>query len=257
MKEIEDALLDGTADLAVHSAKDVPAELAPGLAIVGAPARADPRDALCGFGSLDALPERAVVGTSSLRRRSQLLALRPDLEVVDMRGNVDTRLRKLREREYDAIVLAKAGLERLGLDQGAPLAERALTPAAGQGCLALEARAGDERVQALADGVSDAHALAELTAERALVAALDATCRTPVGARARVDGERISVAAYVGLPDGSHWIRDALEGDAASPAALGREVADRLLAAGAAELLAAAEATGADATPRAPRAGGE
>ena len=145
VKELEEALLDGRADLAVHSAKDVPGELPDGLSIVGVPERADARDAVCGAAGVAAIPEGAVVGTSSLRRRSQLLALRPDLVVEDMRGNVDTRLRKLREREYDAIVLARAGLDRLGVDEGEPVDVALMTPAPGQGCLALEARSGDER----------------------------------------------------------------------------------------------------------------
>ena len=139
VKEIEDALLRGEVDLAVHSAKDVPGELPDGLAIVGVPERADPRDALCGADAIAALPEGAVVGTASLRRRSQLLALRPDLDVREVRGNVDTRLRKLADGEYAALVLAAAGLARLGRSEGEPIPEREMTPAPGQGCLALEA----------------------------------------------------------------------------------------------------------------------
>ena len=241
VKEIEEALLDGRADLAVHSAKDVPGELPEGLSIVGVPSRADARDAVCGAAGVAAIPEGAVVGTSSLRRRSQLMAVRPDLTVEDMRGNVDTRLRKLRDRMYDVIVLAKAGLIRLGLDEGAPVDVETLTPAPGQGCLALEARTGDERVAEMAARLTDTRALAELTAERAVVTALDATCRTPVGAHAQLEGDRLVLEAYVGMPDGSHWIRDRLETGLDDPAAAGREVADRLLAAGAGTLLAAAE----------------
>ena len=242
VKEIEEALLEGRADLAVHSAKDVPGRLPEGLAIVGVPERADARDAVCGAAGVAGIPEGAVVGTSSLRRRSQLLAVRPDLVIEDMRGNVDTRLRKLHEREYDAIVLARAGLERLGVDDGDPVDAATLTPAAGQGCLALEARAGDDEIAALAERVTDRRALVELTAERAAVTSLDATCQTPVGAHARLDGDRLTMEAYVGLPDGSSWIRDRLDADAADPSALGREVAGRLLAAGAGEVLARAEA---------------
>ena len=138
VKEIEEALLAGDIDLAVHSAKDVPGELPAGLSIVGVPERADPLDALCGAASLDELPDGAAVGTASLRRRAQLLAARPDLDVRELRGNVDTRLRRLADGDFDAIVLARAGLERLGrADEGSPLAE--LVPAPGQGCLALEA----------------------------------------------------------------------------------------------------------------------
>jgi hydroxymethylbilane synthase len=243
VKEIEEALLAGDVDLAVHSAKDVPAELPDGLVIVGVPERADPRDALCGADSLDDLPEGAVVGTSSLRRRSQLLAARPDLAVSELHGNVDTRLRKLEEEDLDAIVLARAGLDRLGRSsEGAPVEADALLPAAGQGCLALEARADDAGAVERAAALTDQGALVALLAERALVRALDATCHTPVGALATASGERLRLSAYVGLPDGSHWIRDALDGDAADPAGLGRAVAERLLAAGAADVLARAEA---------------
>lgn len=242
VKEIEEALLAGEIDLAVHSAKDVPGELPQGLAIVGVPERADARDALCGAASLDELSEGALVGTASLRRRAALLALRPDLRIGELRGNVDTRLRRLEEGAYDAIVLACAGLARLGrADRGVPLAE--LVPAAGQGCLALEARAGDESAAAAASAVTDLSALACLMAERALVGELDATCHTPVGAHAEPAGDALRLTAFVGLPNGSHWITDSLEGSAAEPAELGTAVATRLRAAGAAELLAEAELT--------------
>lgn len=239
VKEIEEALLDGRADLAVHSAKDVPGELPEGLSIVGVPERADARDALCGADSLEALAEGARVGTSSLRRRAQLLALRPDLDVVDMRGNVDTRLRKLAEGEYDAIVLALAGLERLGRDEGTPMD---LVPAPGQGCLALEARSDDGQVAELAASITHRPSLARLTAERAVVDALDATCHTPVGAHAVLEGDALELTAWVGLPDGSRWIRDTVRGAADEPAALGGELGERLLAVGAGQLLAQAEA---------------
>ena len=240
VKELEEALLDGRADIAVHSAKDVPGELPEGLSIVGVPERADARDAVCGAAGVAAIPEGAVVGTSSLRRRSQLLALRPDLTVEDMRGNVDTRLRKLRERQYDAIVVARAGLDRLGVDEGEPVDAATLTPAPGQGCLALEARTDHEEAARLAEGITERRALVELTAERAVVTALDATCHTPVGAHARLEGDVLSVEGYAGLPDGSAWIRDGVDGDASDPSALGRELADRMLAAGAGPLLAQA-----------------
>ena len=156
VKEIEEALLAGEIDLAVHSAKDVPGELPDGLAIVGVPERADPRDALCGAGSLAELPEGAVVGTASVRRAAQLLALRPDLEVRELRGNVDTRLRRLAEGDFDAIVLAAGGLERLGRGGEGARSTELCVPAPGQGCLALEARAGrrarPRRRAALTDG---------------------------------------------------------------------------------------------------------
>jgi hydroxymethylbilane synthase len=238
VKAIEEALLAGTADLAVHSAKDVPGELPDGLSIVGVPERADPYDALCGATSLDELRPGAVVGTASLRRRAQLLALRDDLEVRELRGNVDTRLKRL--GDHDAIVLAQAGLDRLGRGgEGEPL--EALVPAPGQGCLALEARADDEATAAAAERLTDRDALTALTAERALVTALDASCHTPIGAHARDRDGALLLSAFVGLPDGSHWIRDELVGDPAEPAELGMTVAERLAAAGARELLKEAE----------------
>jgi hydroxymethylbilane synthase len=238
VKAIEEALLAGTVDLAVHSAKDVPGELPDGLSIVGVPERADPYDALCGATSLDELRPGAVVGTASLRRRAQLLALRDDLEIRELRGNVDTRLKRL--GDYDAIVLAQAGLDRLGRGgEGEPL--EALVPAPGQGCLALEARGGDAATAAAAALLTDRAALTALTAERTLVTALDASCNTPIGAHARECDEALRLSAFVGLPDGSHWIRDELDGDLAEPAALGTAVAQRLEAAGARELLEEAE----------------
>ena len=242
VKEIEEALLADDVDLAVHSAKDVPGELPEGLALVGVPERADARDALCGASSLDELPEGARVGTSSLRRRAQLLALRADLDVVELRGNVDTRLRKLAEGSYDAVVLAAAGLARLDrAGEGVPLPATALTPAPGQGCLALEARAADDRAVELAARLTHRDSLVRLTAERALTAALDATCHTPVAAFAELDGGGLRLSAFVGLPDGSTWVRDELSGDPGEPAALGVRVAERLLAAGAGDVLAEAE----------------
>ena len=241
VKEIEEALLAGEIDLAVHSAKDVPSDLPLELAIVGVPERADSRDALCGARSLAELHEGATVGTSSLRRRAQLLALRPDLDLRELRGNVDTRLRRLAEGRFDALVLALAGLERLGRGaEGTALGE--LVPAPGQGCLALEARADDERAAAAAGEVTERDALVCLTAERALVTGLDATCRTPVGAHAELVDGWLRLTAFAGLTDGSHWIRDELDGDPAEPIALGEEVAERMLVAGARELLDAADA---------------
>jgi hydroxymethylbilane synthase len=243
VKEIEQALLAGEVDLAVHSAKDVPSELPEGLAIVGVPERADPRDALCGAASLEELAAGSAVGTSSLRRRAQLLALRPDLEVRELRGNVDTRLGRLGDGDYDALILAAAGLERLGRGhEGSPLPAEQLTPAPGQGCLALEARSDDEASTAAAAAITDRGSLVRLTAERALVQALDASCRTPLAAYSQLDGEALSLSAFVGLPDGSLWVRDRLDGDAGAPSELGTEVASRLLAASAGEVLEQAEA---------------
>ncbi len=264
---IERALLRGEIDLAVHSAKDLPVELPEGLALIGAPVRADAVDVLCGADSLAGLPPGARVGTSSLRRMAQILAVRPDLEVCECRGNVDTRLRKLAAGEYQAIILAAAGLERLGLPGGSALPE--LIPAAGQGTLALEARVDDDDALDAIAGLRDPRAEAELWAERALVGALGAGCHTPLGIHARAHGGRLFLRAFVGMPDGSVWIRDELSGavdldDGASldqvagldgaahrggaggggpgtgreaGEALGRELAGRLLRAGAGELL--------------------
>jgi hydroxymethylbilane synthase len=236
VREIDAALLRGDVDLAVHSAKDVPARLADGIAIVAVPPRADPRDALCGAPGLSALAERARVGTSSVRRAAQLRALRADLEVVELRGNVDTRLRRLAEGAYDAIVLALAGLERLGRAVEATSTLDEMVPAAGQGALAVTARAGDERAAGAAARIADAEALACLTAERALVRALEADCHTPMGAHAaRTSGAELELRAFAGRPDGSMWVSDDLRGE--DPEALGAEVARRLRAAGADEVL--------------------
>jgi len=221
---LERALLDGEIDVAVHSAKDVPIDLAAGTAVAAVPVREDARDVLVGASSLDALPAGARVGTSALRRRAQVLALRPDVEVVELRGNVDTRLRKLAAGEVDALVLAAAGLARLGRDDvlGAALP---FTPAPGQGCLLLQALEG-----ASLPSVDDAAARGALEAERAVAAALGASCHTALGVHA-ADGR---IQAWAGLPDGSEWLTD----EAGDPAGL----AERMLAAGAADLLARAEA---------------
>jgi hydroxymethylbilane synthase len=229
---IEEALLAGDLDLAVHSAKDLPGELAVGLEISGAPARADPFDAICGAPSLAALAAGARVGTGSVRRAAQLLALRDDLEVVAISGNVDTRLARI--GELDGVVLARAGLARLGRDLGAVLEE--LVPAAGQGTLAIEARRGDARVADAIAGLRDPATERALAAERALIAALGGDCDTPIGAHAAADRDgALALAAFVGRADGSHWIRDQLRGE--DPVALGAALAQRLLSAGAAEIL--------------------
>ena len=245
VRGIEEALLGGEVDLAVHSAKDLPAELPDGLAIGGVAAREDPADVWIGEGgSLEEVPEGATVGTSSVRRRSQLLALRPDLDVVELRGNVDTRLAKLGSGELDGIVLAAAGLRRLGrAEQISFRFETAeMTPAPGQGSLALEVRAGDERVREAASAITEPLALTAFNAERAAVGALDASCNTPVGIVARVEGSAIRLTGFAGLPDGSEWVRDAIEREASDPAAAGLELADRMKAAGAGEILKRAEA---------------
>jgi hydroxymethylbilane synthase len=245
VRGVERALLDGEADIGVHSAKDVPAEMPEGLTIAAVPAREDPSDVWIGVGdSLDDVLEGTRVGTASLRRRAQLLAARSDLEVSELHGNVDTRLRKLVEGEFDAIVLAAAGLKRLGRGGEASFAipAEAMTRAPGQGALVLQAREDDADAVEAAAAIGDEMALRELTAERAVVALLDATCSTPIGVHARVKDERIEIDAFVGLPDGSEWIRDRVEGDAEEPAATGALLVQRLLATGAREILDRAEA---------------
>jgi hydroxymethylbilane synthase len=238
VSELERALLDGRIDVAVHSAKDVPTELPDGLELVAIPERAEARDVICGVAALAELAPGARVGTSSLRRTAQVRAVRGDLEVLEVRGNVDTRLRKLAAGEVDALILAAAGLERLGRGNEAGGLIEEFVPAAGQGALALEARSGAIAAERLA-AVSDPEATACVTAERVLVNALDASCNTPVGAHARAlaDG-RLTLAAWVGLPDGSAWLRDEVTGDAGE---VGMACAERMLAAGAAELLRRAE----------------
>jgi hydroxymethylbilane synthase len=249
---LESALVAGEIDLAVHSAKDVPGELAAGTGLVAVPPRADARDVLVGATSLEVLPRGARVGTASLRRRSLVLAARPDLEVVELRGNVDTRLRKLGAGGVDALVLAAAGLERLGLLDAipwAPLGPDVFVPAPGQGALAVQARTGDDAVAAAvgaATGLADAAAFAVLAAERDACRVLGASCHTPVGVWAAPvpgGGAGLRVHTFAGLPDGSEWILDAVEVDAVGDA--GRIAGERLLAAGAADLLARATAAAA------------
>jgi hydroxymethylbilane synthase len=245
VRAVEQAVLDGRADIGVHSAKDLPGEEVEGLEIAAVPPREDPADAWIGAGtSLEDVPEGARVGTVSLRRRAQLLAARPDLELLDLNGNVDTRLRKLAEGDYDAIVLAAAGLRRLGREGeiGFRVPEDRMVPAAGQGALALQVRKGDEEIEAAVRAIGDAVSFAELRAERACFTRLDADCSTPIGVHARVDGESLRIGAFIGLPDGSEWIRDELTADASDPEAAGTELARRLLGAGAADLLARAAA---------------
>ncbi len=257
--ELERALSTGEIDLAVHSAKDVPGELAEGLALLGAPARAAAEDVLCGArvmsffadanqsaitegspAGLDGLPSGARVGTGSIRRAAQLRAAREDLEVVAVRGNVDTRLRKLHEGGCDALVLARAGLQRLGREAeiGAVLDPVRFVPSPGQGTLALEGRAEDERTRAAVAAITDEQAFACLRAERAVAQALGASCHTPLGAHAVDAGcGCLHLRAWVGLPDGSAWVSDELVGGFYDPEELGRRMAERMQSAGAGELL--------------------
>jgi hydroxymethylbilane synthase len=237
-KEIEDALLDRRADVAVHSLKDLPTEMDPRLVIAAVPRREDPRDALVGC-TLAALPQRARVGTSSPRRAAQLLHIRPDLRIENIRGNVDTRLRKLDEGQYDAVVLAAAGLRRLGFaDRIAEvLSTEVMCPAVGQGALAVQCRADDAETRRRLAPLDDSETRAEVAAERALLAELGGGCRAPIGGSARVTGVQITLTAVVASPDGARLVRTSVEGPAADPEGLGRRAARDLLARGAGEIL--------------------
>jgi hydroxymethylbilane synthase len=249
---LESALLAGEIDLAVHSAKDVPGELAGGTALVATPRRADPMDVLIGEPTLAHVREGARVGTSALRRRAQLLAVRPDLELCDLRGNVDTRLAKRAAGEVDVLVLAAAGLDRLDRrgEGGGTLSGDIFVPAPGQGVIAVQAREGSPAA-AVAAASSHGRTMACLLAERAAVRSFSASCHTPVG----IHADNVRVRGFVGLPDGSEWLidevpvggddvvagsEDLAAGDDVLAAA--EELARRMLAAGAAELLRDAEA---------------
>ncbi len=240
VKELELALLAGEIDLAVHSAKDVPSELPGGLTLLGAPPRGDPYDALVGAASLEQLAPGARVGTASLRRAAQLLARRDDLEVVIVRGNVDTRLRRLAEGDVDALVLAAAGLQRLGRASEIGCVLAGLVPAPGQGTLVLEGREGDAAAADAVRAITDAAAWDALRAERACVARLHASCHTPLGAHATIGHAGIALRTFAGLPDGSAWLQDETP-PAPTPQAAGELAAERLLAAGGGDLLARAE----------------
>lgn len=244
VRGVERVLLAGAAEIGVHSAKDLPGEMPEGLEIAAVPPREDPADVWIGAGtSLDDAPEGARVGTASLRRRAQLLATRPDLRVEELHGNVDTRLRKLADGELDAIVLAAAGLRRLGREDeiGFAIPTDRMVPAAGQGALALQVRTEDETTTDAATAINDLDAMRELTAERTVVTLLEATCASPLGAHARIEGEQLAIEAFVGLPDGSEWLRDRIEASAEEPALAGAELVQRLLGAGAREILDRAE----------------
>jgi hydroxymethylbilane synthase len=240
-KEIEEALYEGRIDLAVHSLKDLPTELAEPFAIAAIPQRVDPRDAFVSvrWESFEALPQGARIGTSSLRRQAQLRAQRPDVECVEFRGNVDTRLRKLAEGQVDAIILASAGLERLGLTEHrrecfSPLV---LCPAAGQGALGIESRAGDERTLEALAFLNHEPTRYAVTAERAALAALGGGCQVPIGIHCFPTGDGYTVAAAVAATDGVEVLRVVLDRQNGDPAELGRTVAARLLEQGAARLL--------------------
>ena len=242
VKEIEQALLAGEIDLAVHSLKDMPTAQPQGLTIGAVLERADPRDALVTQevgGTLFALAAEARVGTSSLRRRAQLLAARPDLHILDLRGNVDTRLRKLRAGEYDAVVLAASGLIRLGhadaIAQTLPV--DLMLPAVGQGALCVELRAGDEATGATIAVLDHPHTCQAIQAERAFLARLEGGCQVPVGAYAKVTDDQVHLQGLVASLDGTRLVRDHINGPAVAGGELGTELAERLLAAGADAIL--------------------
>lgn len=245
-KEIQRALLDDRIDLAVHSLKDLPTEPVPGLAIAAVPPRESTADVLVSrYASLAALPQQARVGTGSLRRKAQLLYQRADLRIEDIRGNVETRLQKLDEGQFDAIVLAEAGLKRLGLSERIAfiIPHEEMLPAIGQGALALETRTGDQRTRELIAALDDFETHCSVLAERALLAALRAGCLAPVGAYGRVEAGRLALDAVVLGADGRRRLCASGSTETAAASALGQEVAANLLAQGAAELIAAARAT--------------
>ncbi|NND43966.1 MAG: hydroxymethylbilane synthase [Xanthomonadales bacterium] len=246
LKELEKAVLDGDADLAVHSMKDVPADMAPGLVLDVVLARANPFDALVcrSAGKLAELAPGSRVGTSSLRRRCQLLAARPDLVVEDLRGNVDTRLRKLDAGAYDAIILACAGLERLGLGERITevLGPPAWVPASTQGTIGIQYRADDASLAALLQPLNDPDTLACALAERTVARRLEGSCQLPLAVYAELAGDaadRLDLQALVGMPDGTSILRASQQGSRDEPEALGLGVAEALLEQGAAEIIAA------------------
>ena len=240
-KEIEEALAAGKVDLAVHSLKDLPTELPKGFEITAITERQDPRDAFCSknYASIDDLPREARVGTSSLRRQAQLKAIRPDLDIHPLRGNVDTRLRKLEEGDYDAIILASAGLKRLGktelIKQIIPA--EIMCPAAGQGALGIEIRQGDAKTRELLAFLNDPNARAATTCERALLNSLGGGCQVPIGAFAEVRDGKLHLDSIVADPDGSKLLRDSRDGS--DPEKLGNEAGASLLKRGGDQILEA------------------
>jgi hydroxymethylbilane synthase len=239
-KEIEEALADGRIDLAVHSLKDLPTELSAGFEIAAIPPRENPRDVFCSvkYASIEQLPDHARVGTSSLRREAQLRALRPDLNVLSLRGNVDTRLRKLEAGEYDAIILAAAGLNRLGKTESIKqiISEDVMCPAAGQGALAIEIRSSDSETRQHLAFLDDPAARATTICERALLNKMGGGCQVPIGALAEIREGRLHVQAVVARPDGKKALRESADGD--DPIKLGESVGEALLRNGGDAILA-------------------
>jgi hydroxymethylbilane synthase len=240
VRGVEQALLTGAADLAVHSAKDVPGELTEGLSIAAATTRGDPLDAWIGLGArIEDVPPGARIGTTSLRRKAQLLARRPDLEVSDLHGNVDSRIRKLQAGDFDAIVLGAAGLQRLGrVDEiSFRLSPALMVPAPGQGVLALQVRDVDERTASAARAIGDPRALRDLLVERQIARLVGADCYSPLGVWAREEGRMSIIDVFAGLPDGSRFFRKRFEGRPEDTEPLGSLVTTQIASSGAIELL--------------------
>ncbi len=241
VKELEQGLMDGRADIAVHSMKDVPVELPEGLHLPVILEREDPRDAFVSnqYTSFEALPQGAKLGTSSLRRQCQLSALRPDLEVISLRGNVGTRLRKLDEGQYDAIILAAAGLMRLKLTDriAGKIATDTCLPAIGQGAVGIECRVDDPRVNDIIKILDDEATHIRVAAERALNHRLEGGCQVPIGGFAEIDGHKLRLRALVGSPDGREMIRGEVNGTVDEAEKMGIELAEDLLSRGADRIL--------------------
>ncbi len=249
-KELEEDMLSGGSHMAVHSLKDVPTKFPDGLVLAAVTKREDPRDCFLSFkyATLEELPQGAVVGTTSLRRRMQLKAVRPDLSIKDLRGNIDTRLKKLEDGEFDAIILATAGIKRLGLIDGVkfavPIERDVMTPSMGQAALGIESIDNDEVIELLSV-LNDEDAMIETTIERDFVDTLEGGCQVPIGVNAKImDDDRVEVLAIIGMPDGSEMMSKAVTADIEDYEEIGEELAREFLAEGADKLLAAACAMG-------------
>ena len=240
-KELENAMLSGEIDLAVHSLKDMPTELPEGLMLAAITDRADASDAFVSlrYKSLDALPQGAKVGTSSLRRRAQILKYRPDLQTIDLRGNLDTRIKKLENQEMDAIILATAGLKRLGLEQYITqiLPIEICLPAVGQGALAIETRQADAEVLSVLEFLNDSETIAAVTAERAYLREVQGGCQVPVGVHGEVNGDQLLLEATILKIDGTREVREQICGCCSEAEELGIKLAQKMLAAGGKEIL--------------------
>ena len=242
LKELEEGLLDGRADIAVHSMKDIPAAVTPALHVPVIPVRGDPRDAFVsnGYASIDELPRGARLGTASLRRQCQVRARRPDLQVETLRGSVNTRLRKLDEGQFDAIILAAAGLQRLGMEERITrlMPPEESLPAVGQGALGIQCRLGDARVETLIRPLDDADSHVRVAAERAMNRKLEGSCQVPIGAFAELTADGVLLRGLVGSPDGREVVRGEIRGVRKDADALGEQLGEDLLNRGGREILA-------------------